>query len=151
MALKRISSCALCSLLPSRDRRKRSRSLRACLTLLLFSALGIHAGVVQGTVQEFSTGYSLSRTSIRLVPVPRADNINLKQMQQRTGPAGQFVFFNVPDGYYFLISTRNGYFPGAYGQRRPNGQGTPILVSKDSDLFRATRACIAKAPLPGAY
>jgi hypothetical protein len=95
--------------------------------------------VVQGTVQEFSSGYSLSRTSVRLVPVPRADNVNLKQMQQRTGPAGQFVFFNVPDGYYFLISTRNGYFPGAYGQRRPNGQGAPILVTKDSDLFAQLR------------
>jgi hypothetical protein len=107
--------------------------------MLLLTTLSVGAGVVQGTVQEFSSGYSLSRTSVRLVPVPRADNINLKQMQQRTGPAGQFVFFNVPDGYYFLISTRNGYFPGAYGQRRPNGQGTPILVSKDSDLFAQLR------------
>ncbi len=97
------------------------------------------AGGVQGTVQEAASGYALSRTSVRLVPVPRADNIGLAQMQQRTGPVGQFVFFNVPDGYYFLISTRDGYFPGAYGQRRPNGQGTPILVTKDSDLFAQLR------------
>ena len=137
VSTERIAPCGRGSeSLPSRDRRERSSEL-ACVILL--TALGVHAGVVQGTVQEFASGYSLSRTSVRLVPVPRADNIDLKQMQQRTGPAGQFVFFNVPDGYYFLISTRNGYFPGAYGQRRPNGQGAPILVTKDSDLFAQLR------------
>lgn len=106
-------------------------------TLFLFGCA--HAGVVQGTVQEFASGYSLSRTVVRLIPVPRADNIDLKQIQLRTASAGQFVFFNVPDGYYFLIATRNGYFPGAYGQRRPNGQGTPIYVTKDTDLFAQLR------------
>jgi hypothetical protein len=111
--------------------------IRLLPALLLASAA--HAGVVQGTVQEFATGYSLSRTVVRLIPVPRADNVDLKQIQLRSAGAGQFVFFNVPDGYYFLIATRNGYFPGAYGQRRPNGQGTPILVTKDSDLFAQLR------------
>lgn len=111
--------------------------MRAALILLV--ATIVHAGVVQGTVQEFASGYALSRTVVRLVPVPRADNVNLKQMQLRTAAAGQFVFFNVPDGYYFLISTRNGYFPGAYGQRRPNGQGMPILVTKDTDVFAQLR------------
>lgn len=109
------------------------------LLLALVTAAAANGGVVQGTVQEFATGYSLSRTVVRLVPVPRSDNVELKQLQLRTGSAGQFVFFNVPDGYYFLISTRSGYFPGAHGQRRPNGQGTPILVSKDSDLFSQLR------------
>jgi hypothetical protein len=102
-------------------------------------ASAAHAGVVQGTVQEYASGYSLSRTVVRLVPVPRADNVNLKELQLRTAGAGQFVFFNIPDGYYFLIATRNGYFPGAYGQRRPNGQGTPILITRDSDLFAQLR------------
>ena len=111
--------------------------MRSLLLFLVSSAA--YAGVVQGTVQEYASGYALSRTVVRLVPVPRADNVNLKQMQLRTAGAGQFVFFNVPDGYYFLIATRNGYFPGAYGQRRPNGQGKPILVTKDSDLFAQLR------------
>ncbi len=109
------------------------------ILLSAFLAASAHAGVVQGTVQEFASGYSLSRTVVRLVPVPRADNVNLREMQLRTAAAGQFVFFNVPDGYYFLIATRAGYFPGAYGQRRPNGQGTPIQVTKDSDLFAQLR------------
>jgi hypothetical protein len=108
------------------------------LAFFLFTAI-VHGGVVQGTVQEYASGYALSRTVVRLVPVPRPDNVNLKQMQLRTAGAGQFVFFNVPDGYYFLISTRDGYFPGAYGQRRPNGQGIPIMVNKDSDLFAQLR------------
>lgn len=105
----------------------------------LLIAAAARAGVVQGTVQEYASGYALSRTVVRLIPVPRADNINLKELQLRTAGVGQFVFFNVPDGYYFLIATRNGYFPGAYGQRRPNGQGTPIFVTRDSDLFAQLR------------
>jgi protocatechuate 3,4-dioxygenase beta subunit len=111
------------------------KSAAACFLL----AATAHAGVVQGTVQEFASGYALSRTVVRLIPVPRADNIDLKQMQLRTAGAGQFVFFSVPDGYYFLVATREGYFPGAYGQRRPDGQGTPIFVTKDSDLFAQLR------------
>jgi hypothetical protein len=109
------------------------------LLLAFLLAAAARAGVVQGTVQEYASGYALSRTVVRLVPVPRADNVNLKELQLRSGGVGQFVFFNVPDGYYFLISTRNGYFPGAYGQRRPNGQGTPIFITKDSDLFAQLR------------
>ncbi len=112
---------------------------RRALPVCLLSALGVHGGVVQGTVQEYASGYALSRTVVRLVPVPRADNTDLRQMQLRSAGAGQFVFFNVPDGYYFLIATREGYFPGAYGQRRPNGQGIPILVTKDTDLFAQLR------------
>jgi hypothetical protein len=110
---------------------------RALLAFVLCAVA--HAGVVQGTVQEYSSGYALARTIVRLVPVPRADNINLKILQLRTAGAGQFVFFNVPDGYYFVIAVRDGYFPGAYGQRRPSGQGTPVLVTKDSDLFAQLR------------
>jgi hypothetical protein len=112
--------------------------MRILVCFWLLAASGF-AGVVQGTVMEYASSYALARTSVRLVPVPRADNVDQRQMQLRTGSAGQFVFFNVPDGYYFLISTREGYFPGAYGQRRPNGQGTPILVTKDSDLFAQLR------------
>lgn len=112
--------------------------MRSILLACLLCAAA-RAGVVQGSVQEQASGLSLSRTIVRLVPVPRADNVDLRTLQQRTGPAGQFVFFNIPDGYYFLIAVREGYFPGAYGQRRPNGQGTPILVTKDSDLFAQLR------------
>jgi len=116
-------------------------AIHGCSRLLggFFVLTAAHAGVVQGTVQEYASGYALSRTVVRLIPVPRADNIDLKQMQLRTAGAGQFVFFSVPDGYYFLIATREGYFPGAYGQRRPNGQGTPIYVTKDTDLFAQLR------------
>jgi protocatechuate 3,4-dioxygenase beta subunit len=109
------------------------------LTVFVLAAASLSAGVVEGTVQEFASGYPLSRTVVQLVPVPHPDNVNLKVLHLRSASAGQFVFINVPDGYYFLIATRNGYFPGAYGQRRPNGQGTPILITKDTDLFAQLR------------
>src|SRR5579883_1524849 len=41
----------------------------------------------------------------------------------------------VPDGIYILAATREGYFQAAYGQRRPDGQGLPIEVNSDTDLF----------------
>jgi protocatechuate 3,4-dioxygenase beta subunit len=113
--------------------------IRSVLLLGLLLSPVVTAGVVQGTVQEYASGYALSRNVVRLVPVPRPDNIDLKQIQLRTASSGHFVFSSVPDGYYFLIATREGYFPGAYGQRRPNGQGTPIFVTKDSDLFAQLR------------
>jgi hypothetical protein len=124
---------------PAHKKPRPRGAISARLTTLTLLTASAHAGVVQGTVQEFASGYALSRTVVRLIPVPRADNVDLKQMQLRSAGAGQFVFFNVPDGYYFLIATRDGYFPGAYGQRRPNGQGTPIFVTKDSDLFAQLR------------
>jgi Carboxypeptidase regulatory-like domain len=96
------------------------------------------AGVVRGVVSEHVSGLPLARTSVRLQPVPRA-GAQITPLTMRTGSSGTFVFQNVPDGLYLLIATREPYFPAGYGQRRPEGQGTPIEVTKDSDLFAELR------------
>jgi len=62
------------------SRRAASTFVSTYLTSILLTSFLAHAGVVQGTVQEFASGYALSRTVVRLVPVPRADNVDLKQI-----------------------------------------------------------------------
>ena len=101
----------------------------------LATALAASAGVVQGVVIEHASGHPLARTRVRMEPVPKPGSGDLRPLQVRAASAGQFVFNNVPDGLYLLVTLRDGYFPAAYGQRRPNGRGTPIQVTRDSELF----------------
>jgi protocatechuate 3,4-dioxygenase beta subunit len=101
----------------------------------IVAALAADAGVVRGIVQERISGRPLARTIVRLTPVPKSSSEETRPVQARTGPAGQFLFLNVPDGLYLLTSVRSGYFPASYGQRRPAGQGIPLQVTHDSDLF----------------
>jgi hypothetical protein len=56
-------------------------------------------------------------------------------MSVRTSPIGHFVFPVIPSGSYKLTAQRQSFFPASFGQRRPTGQGTPIVVTPDSDLF----------------
>jgi hypothetical protein len=80
----------------------------------------------------------MARTVVRLQPVPKAGAEN-KPLQTRAGTGGAFAFPAVPDGLYFLVATREPYFPAYYGQRRPDGHGAPIEVNKDTDLFAELR------------
>jgi hypothetical protein len=96
------------------------------------------AGVVRGVVSEHISGLPLARTHVRLQPVPRP-GVETRPLTMRAESSGSFVFQNVPDGLYLLIATRDPYFPAAFGQRRPEGHGTPIEVTKDSDLFAELR------------
>lgn len=106
---------------------------------LLIAAFPVAAGVVEGVVLENITGYSLARAKVRLQHVPRSGETPLKPVVIRSGRSGQFTFGNVPDGLYLLIAERENYFPVAHGQRRPNGQGVPVQVTKESKLFGTLR------------
>jgi len=107
--------------------------LRFLCLLLLASA--VRAGVIQGEVLEQASGRPLGRTIVRLIPVPGQPSGTVREMQIRANGTGHFVFPTVPDGLYLLLVQRKGYSTSAYRQRRPTGQGTPILVTRDSDLF----------------
>jgi hypothetical protein len=106
--------------------------------ILLTTALTAEAGVVRGVVSERVSGLPLARTRVRLQPIPRL-GAETRPLTTRAESSGSFVFQNVPDGLYLLIATREPYFPAGYGQRRPEGHGTPIEVTKDSDLFAELR------------
>lgn len=96
------------------------------------------AGVVRGIVFEHASGLPLARTVVRLQPVPKA-GVENKPLSTRASTSGTFVFPEVPDGLYFLVATRDPYFPAYYGQRRPDGYGSPVAVTKDTDLFAELR------------
>lgn len=106
--------------------------------LAIATGLAAQAGVVRGVVYEHSSGLPLARTDVRLQPVPRP-GAQIVPLQTRTASSGAFIFLNVPDGLYLLTANREPYFPAGYGQRRPDGHGTPIEVTKDTDLFAELR------------
>ncbi len=108
--------------------------IRAISLLLVFAA-SVHAGVIQGEVLEQASGRPLARTIVRLIPVPGQPAGAVRELQIRANNTGHFVFPPVPSGLFLLIVQREGFSPAAYGQRRPAAQGTPILVTPDSDLF----------------
>ena len=102
----------------------------------LLAAVAIHAGVVRGVVVERASGLPLARSMVRLTPIPNAPG---KPISIRAGSSGAFTFSGIPDGIYVLTANREGYFPASYGQRRPDGHGTPVEVTQDSDLFADLR------------
>lgn len=106
-----------------------------CLLSVVMTA---RAGVIRGVVLEHASGLPLARSNVRLEPVP-APGSTLKGLQMRAGTSGQFVFNHVPDGLWVLIVTRDSYFPASYQQRRPDGQGKPIQVTAESDVFTELR------------
>ena len=120
--------------------------LQLCLTLLLAAAVA-EAGVVQGVVIENLSGGRLARARVRLQPVPKA-GARQRPIETRVERSGRFTFLNVPDGLYLLIAEREGYFPCAYGTRRPSGQGRPITVIGDSSFFTDLRM-FRKAAITG--
>jgi hypothetical protein len=108
------------------------------LACLLTTISAARAGVIAGTVIEQQSGRPLARTVVRLQPIPRAGN-ETRSFQTRAESSGGFTFPGVPDGLYLILATREYYFPAAYGQKRPTGQGTPVEVTADSKVFAELR------------
>jgi hypothetical protein len=108
------------------------------LAVLFVLAFALRAGTVQGVVVENASGRTLARTVVRLDPVAKSGG-TARPMNTRTGLTGSFTFPTVSPGIYILSSTRDGYFPTAYGQRLPIGHGTPLEVTEDSKLFTELR------------
>ena len=106
------------------------------ILLLLVLAASVHAGVIQGEVLEQEPlADRTARTIVRLIPVPGQPAGAVRELQIRANNTGHFVFPSVPNGLFLLTVQREGFSPAAYGQRRPTGQGTPIVVTPDTDLF----------------
>src|SRR6185436_15750083 len=113
--------------------------MRRVVGLMLLAGAVVCGGVVQGIILESYSGLPLARTLVRLQPIPQSSGAVATVQQTRAGRTGGFTFGAVPDGIYLLIATREGYFPAAFGQRRPEGQGTPIEVTKDSNVIAEIR------------
>jgi len=109
------------------------------LALACLAAAVAQGGVIQGVVLEHSSGLPLARTRVRLDAVLKNGAPPVRPIQAMTNRTGGFIFPAVPDGMYLLSCQRAEYFPAAHGQRRPNGQGTAVVVTPDSTLFAELR------------
>ena len=92
------------------------------------------AGTIQGIVVEHASGRPLSRTTVELRGVNSDSSYSLI-----TDRVGHFAFPGVREGLYTVVAKRQGFFDATYGQRKPVGRGTPVEVTKDSDLFAELR------------
>jgi protocatechuate 3,4-dioxygenase beta subunit len=110
--------------------------MKCVLPLLLLAGAHTFGGVVQGIILESYSGLPLARTAVRLQAVAGSGGVFLQTRANRTGG---FLFADVAPGIYLVIATREGYFPAAFGQRRPDGQGTPVEITKDSNLVAEIR------------
>jgi hypothetical protein len=77
------------------------------------------------------SGYPLSRSMVRLEPLPGSP-MGLRTLQTRSGRSGQFQFVSVPAGQYRVTATRTGYFPAATAR--------PLALAGDDAPFVELRA-----------
>jgi hypothetical protein len=112
--------------------------LRDCVLASFAVVAAARAGVIQGIVLEQASGLPLARTQVRLDPVPDPGK-PVPPVQTMTNRTGGFIFPAVSAGLYLVSCRRAEYFPAAYGQRRPSGQGTAVQVTADSTLFAELR------------
>jgi hypothetical protein len=89
------------------------------------------AATVSGVLLDHLTGYPLSRSMVRLEPLPGSP-IGARVLQTRSGRSGQFQFLTVPAGQYRVTATRTGYFPAATAR--------PLRLSGDDAPFVELRA-----------
>jgi protocatechuate 3,4-dioxygenase beta subunit len=88
------------------------------------SAPGTEPGLILGRVVDGTTGQPVSSAAVRLTPVGASPRDGVL-----TGADGQFVFSRVPPGAFALTVEKPGYFEGAYGKKRPLGDGIPLSLT----------------------
>ena len=106
---------------------------KPAITLLPFAlaAPAMHAAVIRGLVVENRTGYSLSRATVTLQPIPSAGQA---PRAVRTGDSGEFAFGNVGAGAYLIKASRRGFMPMEYGQKRWNSAGVALVIESDDPV-----------------
>jgi len=109
--------------------------MRFAVLMLLLAAPLARPGVIQGAILDQVSGRPLARTVVRLLPISGPSGTTGRAIEGRALWTGHFTFPFVPDGQYLIVAQRPGFSSAAYGQRRPNGQGVPVIATKDSDFF----------------
>jgi protocatechuate 3,4-dioxygenase beta subunit len=80
---------------------------------------------LQGRVVKWGTTEPLAKTTVELRPVEAGAP---PPYVTTTAADGTFVFASVRGGQYRIVARRPGYVAAEYGQRWPNGAGTPLTL-----------------------
>jgi hypothetical protein len=100
-------------------------ALLAVLVQSLAAAQQASPASIRGVVVKWGSPDPLPQTIVEL----RAENGGRPVASTATSAKGEFVFPNVSPSRYRVVTTRPGYAPAEYGQRRPGGVGQVIAVS----------------------
>jgi hypothetical protein len=80
---------------------------------------------LQGRVVRWGSNDPIAKANVEL---RRADSGDPAPYVATTTGDGLFVFSTVTPGQYRIVVTRPGYVSAEYGQRWPNGAGTPLAI-----------------------
>jgi hypothetical protein len=80
---------------------------------------------LQGRVVQWGTLEPVAKATVELRPVEAGGP---PPYVAKTTTDGAFVFGAVRPGQYRIVATRPGYVTAEYGQRWPNGAGTPLTI-----------------------
>jgi Carboxypeptidase regulatory-like domain len=80
---------------------------------------------IEGSVVRSGSTDGISRAKVTLTP---SQSSAAGQAMIVDGD-GKFAFRNLPAGQYRLSAAKDGYVSAEYGQRGPNGSGTPITLT----------------------
>lgn len=89
---------------------------------------------IDGAVTRADNGLPLRKVTIAAAPEPRpSSSTPPRPVVATTDVEGKFAL-NLPPGRYILIASRAGFLPTIYGQRLPNGPGTPLTLAPGEHL-----------------
>jgi hypothetical protein len=83
------------------------------------------AASLQGRVVRWGSSEPIARATVELVSEASG---NPAPYVVQTNGDGAFAFSDIPSGQYRVFAKRSGYVNGEYGQRWPNGAGTPLML-----------------------
>jgi len=88
---------------------------------------------LQGIVLKTGTVEPVGKATVEL---RRSDGTDPRVRSVTTASDGRFSFAAVPPGEYQLQVSRPGYVRATYGERKPGGPGTPIMIPSDTSEIR---------------
>ena len=101
---------------------------------------------LQGRVVRWGSNDPIAKASVEL---RRIDSGNPAPYVTRTTGDGLFVFSGVVPGQYRIVATRPGFVSAEYGQRWPNGAGTPLTIPAGEAISNVPIPMLATGSISG--
>src|SRR5437763_11206209 len=97
----------------------------AAMIVLTASVAEAQVSSLQGRIVRWGTDEPIAKVSVELL---RIGTGTPAPFVATTNGDGAFVFPSVPAGQYRVTASRPGFVNAEYGQRWPNGAGTPLTL-----------------------